>query len=67
MECNCRDLVHHFRFQQERYSPGYYGVVHRSAFVLQQIRHHRVRFQRGHRREWQRAARGIASRVHHRV
>jgi len=25
MECNCRDLVRHFRFQQERYSPGYYG------------------------------------------
>ena len=24
MECNCRDLVRHFRFQQERYSPGYY-------------------------------------------
>ena len=25
MECNCRDLVRHFRSQQERYSPGYYG------------------------------------------
>ena len=24
MECNCRDLVRHFRFQQARYSPGYY-------------------------------------------
>ena len=29
MECNCRDLGRHFKFQQERYSPGYYhsGVV----------------------------------------
>ena len=24
MECICRDLVRHIRFQQERYSPGYY-------------------------------------------
>ena len=24
MECICRDLGRHIRFQQERYSPGYY-------------------------------------------
>ena len=33
MECNCRDLVRHFRFQQERYSPGYYGVGHRHGVL----------------------------------
>lgn len=27
MECNCRDLGRHFKFQQERYSPGYYDEL----------------------------------------
>lgn len=27
MECNCRDLGRHFKFQQERYSPGYYQAL----------------------------------------
>ena len=31
MACNCRDLVRHFRFQQGRYSSGYYQYV---AFVI---------------------------------
>jgi antitoxin FitA len=34
MECNCRDLVRHFRFQQERYSPGYYQSA--VSLLLQQ-------------------------------
>ena len=39
MECNCRDLVRHFRFQQERYSPGYYGRSsdHGEGFAVKEL------------------------------
>ena len=35
MECICRDLVRHFRFQQERYSPDYYDGPGRSRTLAQ--------------------------------
>ena len=52
MECNCCDLGRHFKFQQERYSPGYYNLPAQNfpAAVFGELYHQRWRIEEAFKR-----------------